>query len=90
MKMIYALSLALIFFQVQQGSAQTLACTFDEGEEGWFSEGSGRLTWQRFGGDPGAFFRRRVRMEAGATIHLHPGLATGADTSVGSYASMRG
>jgi len=57
MKMIYALSLALIFFQVQQGSAQTLACTFDEGEEGWFSEGSGRLTWQRFGGDPGGFLQ---------------------------------
>ena len=57
MKKIYALFLALLFLPVLQSSAQTLASTFDEGEEGWFSEGGGHLTWQRFGGDPGGFLQ---------------------------------
>jgi hypothetical protein len=60
MKAIYALSSALLFvfgLQGSIGSAQTLASTFDEGDEGWALAGGAAATWQRFGGDPGGFLR---------------------------------
>lgn len=60
MKAIYALSSALLLvlgLQGSVGSAQTLASTFDEGDEGWGLEGGAHLSWQRFGGDPDGFLQ---------------------------------
>jgi hypothetical protein len=60
MKAIYALSSALLFvlgLQGSVGSAQTLASTFDEGDEGWGLVGGAHISWQRFGGDPGGFLQ---------------------------------
>jgi len=60
MKAIYALSSALLLvfgLQGSVGSAQTLASTFDEGDEGWGLAGGAAPSWQRFGGDPGGFFQ---------------------------------
>jgi len=63
MKAILALSSALLFVLGLLGSvvsAQTLATTFDDGDEGWGSQEGGSLTWQRFGGDPGGFLQAEV------------------------------
>jgi hypothetical protein len=63
MKAIYALSSTLLFLlgmQCSVGSAQTLASSFDEDDEGWGKEGAAHLTWQEFGGDPGGFLQAEV------------------------------
>ncbi|MGC9515455.1 laminin B domain-containing protein [Methanocrinis sp.] len=57
MKLICALSSALLLLLGLQGSAQTLASTFDEGDEGWYKGGGAQLSWQRYGGDPGGFLQ---------------------------------
>jgi len=60
MKAILALSSALLLvlgLQGTVGSAQTLASTFDEGDDGWGSEGVARLSWQQFGGDSVGFLQ---------------------------------
>jgi hypothetical protein len=56
MKTILALSSALLILLGTQGSAGILRCGFDDGDQGWVSSGS-RLSWQRFGGDPGGFLQ---------------------------------
>ena len=59
MKAIYALSSALLLvfgLQGSVGSAQTLASTFDVGDEGWGLAGGAAPSWQRFGGRSGWVF----------------------------------
>jgi hypothetical protein len=60
MKATYLLSSALLLvfgLQVSVSSAQTLASSFDDGDEGWGLEGGAATAWQRFGGDPGGFLQ---------------------------------
>ena len=56
MKEILVLSSALLLLLGSPGSAEAQRCGFDEGDQGWYSE-VGRLSWQRFGGDPGGFLQ---------------------------------
>ncbi|UEC43193.1 MAG: Laminin IV type A domain-containing protein [Methanothrix sp.] len=56
MKAILALSSALLLLFGMQGSAGTLRCGFDDGDQGWVSSGS-LLSWERYGGDPGGFLQ---------------------------------